>query len=197
MQARNRDAPTKSAETTATQRPRRAWRWALVGAMAVSAVGVGSAGVALQRYSETDAFCGLACHRAMAPQHIGHRDGTHAHARCVDCHIGQGALAHVVAKLRGADQLWGMVTNDFTRPVRMQHRGDEPMRPRCERCHDLAKLPEVHRIQALRFGYDVANRAQSVSVTLRIGNARGNDDGRRGIGWHMQKPDQVSYVAAD
>jgi hypothetical protein len=144
-----------------------------VAALGLTAAAI-AGGVSLQRYSETDAFCGLTCHRAMAPQHFAHRSGTHASVRCVECHIGSGVMAHVAAKARGTRQLWGMLANDFSRPIRMPRRAGEPMQPRCERCHDTAELPDTLRLHASRFGYDATNRAQSLHLRLHLGTRNAN-----------------------
>src|SRR5215203_1672407 len=42
-------------------------------------------------YSESQSFCGEACHTVMQPEFVAHQNGPHAKVHCVTCHVGPGA----------------------------------------------------------------------------------------------------------
>src|SRR5216684_7307998 len=42
-------------------------------------------------YTESDEFCGTACHQPMHPEYTAHGLSPHARVGCIECHVGGGA----------------------------------------------------------------------------------------------------------
>ncbi len=161
------------------------------------ALGILQGALALNRYTQSIAFCGQTCHRAMAPQHAAHLAGSHASVPCTSCHVGRGPLAHVRAKVRGAEHLWALLRGNYARPIRVSSTQHRVPSDRCIPCHSLARLPPAKLMQVPRYRYDEANSAWQASLTIRIGESKNSPHQSRGIVWHMSDPSRVSYAAAD
>src|ERR1051325_7185788 len=64
-------------------------RGTLMFAVAATSVNLGLlsfASYGAVHYSESQQFCGLACHPVMEPQFIAHQNGAHGRVPCVSCH---------------------------------------------------------------------------------------------------------------
>lgn len=133
----------------------------------------------------------------MSPQYEAHVAGPHAHVACAACHIGEGASAHVLAKLRGLQLVWAVLNDSYETPVRAVASRAEPMRERCERCHDIKKLPATRLLQVPRYPYNAASPIQLLTMTLKMGTNHGRLDETPGIGWHMARQARISFAAAD
>ena len=86
-------------------------------------------------YTESNEFCGTLCHEVMEPEHVAYQNSTHSRVRCVDCHVGSGADWYVRSKLSGLRQVYGVLTNDFNRPIETPIHNLRPARETCEKCH--------------------------------------------------------------
>ena len=81
----------------------------------VNFAGIGAAGATGVKYMSSNLFCGMACHSAMEPEYVAFQNSPHRRIECVDCHIGPGAGAALMAKLLG-------------RPVHVELSRDESIR---------------------------------------------------------------------
>ena len=86
-------------------------------------------------YTESTEFCGKLCHSVMEPEYAAYQRSPHAHVDCVECHIGSGASWFVKAKISGLRQVWGVLANDFHRPIPTPIDNLRPARDPCEQCH--------------------------------------------------------------
>ncbi len=68
-------------------------------------------------YMDTTTFCGLTCHRVMAPEFTAHGNSPHARVDCVACHIGPGASWFVRSKLSGTAQVFYTIFGTYPRPI--------------------------------------------------------------------------------
>ncbi len=86
-------------------------------------------------YTESVEFCGTLCHEVMEPEHIAYNNSPHARVKCVECHVGEGASWYMRSKLSGLRQVYGVLTNDFSRPIGVPIHNLRPARETCEKCH--------------------------------------------------------------
>lgn len=117
---------------------RRLWsRWygklLLIGAVAVVALAVAS--VAAASFTESDHFCGTACHE-MGPYYETWQDSRHSDVDCVRCHIQPGAVEFVKAKVSALREVYIHFTGQVKAPIAVtRHVPDST----CEPCHAPGK----------------------------------------------------------
>lgn len=142
---------------------------------------------------ESRQFC-ASCH-VMTPEERAFEQGPHAGLRCVDCHVGDGALGFVNAKLQGTRQLWQVITGDVHLPIESPIASGRmiPSAETCEACHwtDRPGGASLKLIQ--RYGEDEANTLETTLLTMNVGGP-----GMGGIhGAHYGAGVEVRFVAAD
>jgi hypothetical protein len=142
---------------------------------------------------ESRQFCG-SCH-VMTPESRSFEVGSHAGIRCVDCHVGDGALGFVNSKLQGTRQLWQVLTDAVHLPIQSPIASGRmiPSAETCESCHwkDLPAGPSVKLIQ--RYAEDEANTPETTLLTMNVGGS-----GQGGIhGAHHGAGVEIRFVAAD
>ncbi|MGH9242690.1 MAG: hypothetical protein ACRD3G_31965, partial [Vicinamibacterales bacterium] len=69
----------------------------LIAATFVNLAIVSMASFGAVEYTESQAFCGQACHTVMEPEFVAHQSGTHGSVHCVTCHVGPGAGGFLTA----------------------------------------------------------------------------------------------------
>jgi nitrate/TMAO reductase-like tetraheme cytochrome c subunit len=146
------------------------------------------------RYTESNQFCGQACHTPMKPEYTAYQKSPHARVDCVECHVGHGAGAYVKAKLNGVHQLVGVITGDYHRPIKTPVANMRPAQETCAQCHwpekNSGRLDKTYH----HFLADETNTAFSVRLSLNVG---GGDPHPGGIHWHMNLANKVEYIATD
>jgi hypothetical protein len=148
-------------------------------------------------YSESQQFCGQACHAVMEPEFTAHQSGPHAQVHCVACHVGPGAGGFISAKLNGTRQLWLASTGTFNRPIPTPIESMPDVRTSCEQCHwpdrfvgDKVKVLYEH-------ANDEANTETKTTVRLHVGGPVSGSGSGTGIHWHMNRANEIEYVALD
>ncbi|MET0167961.1 MAG: NapC/NirT family cytochrome c [Vicinamibacterales bacterium] len=148
-------------------------------------------------YSESQQFCGQACHAVMEPEFTAHQSGPHARVHCVACHVGPGPGGFVAAKLNGTRQLWLASTGTFSRPIPTPLESMPDVRMSCEQCHwpdrfvgDRVKVIYEH-------ADDEANTQTMTTVRLHVGGPVTGTGSGTGIHWHMNRGNEIEYVALD
>jgi hypothetical protein len=148
-------------------------------------------------YSESQSFCGQACHSVMSPEFIAHQSGPHARVHCVTCHVGPGTGAFLSAKLSGTRQLALVARGNFHRPIPTPLENLPATEVTCEQCHwpdryvgDVTKVFYEH-------ADDEANTQTKTTVRLKVGGPIAGTGGGSGIHWHMNRANVVEYVALD
>jgi hypothetical protein len=149
------------------------------------------------QYTESQAFCGQACHAVMEPEFVAHQMGTHGRVHCVACHVGPGAGGFLTAKLNGTRQLALAVTGNHARPIPTPIEGLPSVANSCESCHrpdrfvgDVIKVFYEH-------ADDEANTQTKTTVRLHVGGPIAGSGSGAGIHWHMNRANVVEYVATD
>lgn len=145
--------------------------------------------------TESPAFCGKTCHTPMEPEATAYELGAHARVPCVSCHVGEGASHYVKSKVAGMEQLWGVLTNSYERPIPTPVKGLRPARETCEQCHWPAKFWGSQLYQRAHFRYDEKNTPEQLTLLIKTGGGGGGYD--TGIHWHMLVENKVEYAAED
>jgi hypothetical protein len=149
------------------------------------------------QYTESQAFCGQACHTVMEPEFVAHQLGNHGRVHCVACHVGPGAGGFLSAKLNGTRQLALAVTGGYSRPIPTPIEGLPSVANSCESCHrpdrfvgDVIKVFYEH-------ADDEANTQTKTTLRLHVGGPIAGAGSGSGIHWHMNRANVVEYVATD
>jgi nitrate/TMAO reductase-like tetraheme cytochrome c subunit len=149
------------------------------------------------RYTESPAFCGTLCHQVMGPEYTAYKLSPHARVGCVECHVGTGATWYLRSKLSGVHQVYGVITNDYPRPIPTPVANLRPAQETCEQCHWPEKYWGTQLKTFDHFQYDETNTP--VEVRMLINTGGGNTEGALtgGIHWHMNIANEITYVATD
>jgi len=140
---------------------------------------------------ETNAFCGLACHSVMQPEHTAHQRSPHSRVHCVDCHIGPGADWFVKSKLDGAWQMVAVTLNIYPRPIETPLHELRPARDTCEQCHWPTKfVGDKLKIETV-FDEDENNTELKNAILLKVGGLEGRASS--GIHWHVDPDIEIRY----
>lgn len=161
----------------------------------VNVLFLGLGGARMLSFMDTPEFCGTACHQVMQPEWVAYQNSPHAHVKCVECHVGEGAEALIDAKLNG---LWQVVSATFElyeRPIPTPVHQLRPARETCEHCHWPEKFYGERIVTRERFAFDEASTPQFTTLALKVGGGAGQQAGT--IHWHVAEANEVRYQAAD
>jgi hypothetical protein len=140
---------------------------------------------------DSTAFCGLACHAVMQPEHTAHQRSPHSRVGCVDCHIGPGADWFVKSKMDGAWQLVAVALDIYPRPIQTPLHDLRPARDTCEQCHWPTKfVGDKLKIETV-YEEDENNTELRNAVLLKVGGLHGRESS--GIHWHVDPNIQIRY----
>jgi hypothetical protein len=178
---------------------RRRWGSNLLGVVAlltvVNILFLGVGGARMLHFMDEPEFCGTACHQVMNPEWVTYQDSPHAHVRCVDCHVGEGAEALVDAKLNGLWQIISATFRLYEKPIPTPVHNLRPARETCEKCHWPDKV-YGDRIKTIEtFALDEASTPSYTTLALKVGAGRGEAQGT--IHWHIAPENEVRYQATD
>ena len=148
-------------------------------------------------YSESDAFCGEACHSVMKPEYVAYKAGAHARVGCVHCHVGPGAGWYVRSKLSGAYQLYSVTFNKFPRPITTPVHNLRPAPETCEQCHWPEKFFGAQLKVFNHYAYDEKNSHRQTRMLLNVGGGSPSTGQVAGIHWHMNIANTVDYISTD
>lgn len=146
-------------------------------------------------YTESNEFCGTLCHEVMEPEHVAYQNSTHSRVRCVDCHVGSGADWYVRSKLSGLRQVYGVLTNDFNRPIETPIHNLRPARETCEKCHWPEKFYARSFRQSKHFLTDSMNTEWNIGMQMKTGPEHSALGLSEGIHWHINPNVQIEYVS--
>lgn len=169
----------------------------VVVATAINVVILSVASFGAVHYSESEQFCGQACHTPMTPEFTAHGVGPHANVTCVSCHVGPGARGFIAGKMAGTRQLYLFTRGTFHRPIPTPVHNLPAVEGTCLTCHwadrnigDIEKTIYEH-------ADDEANTPTATSLLLHVGGARAGTGSGKGIHWHANPTNIVEYVATD
>jgi hypothetical protein len=148
-------------------------------------------------YSESDAFCGEACHSVMKPEYVAYKAGAHARVGCVHCHVGPGAGWYVRSKLSGAYQLYSVSFDKFPRPITTPVHNLRPAPETCEQCHWPEKFFGAQLKVFNHYAYDAKNTLRQTRMLLNVGGGSPTTGQVAGIHWHMNIANKIDYISTD
>ena len=167
----------------------------LGGATVLNVAIMGTATFKGMEYMDSNDFCGLACHKVMAPEYNAYLGATHSHAGCASCHIGEGSGAFVRAKLSGVRQLVAFTRNNYSRPVPSPVHNLRPASETCEHCHFPERvIGDTLRMRRL-YAEDEHNTSSVTVLTMKVGGGTGET--ASGIHGRHLGDVRITYVTAD
>ncbi|MBF0489039.1 MAG: NapC/NirT family cytochrome c [Candidatus Omnitrophica bacterium] len=146
-------------------------------------------------YTESDRFCGVACHQIMNPEYVAHMHSSHAKIKCVECHIGSGAGWYVHYKMAGVRMLLKKIQGTYARPIPTPVTTLRPAKEICEECHWPGKTYNAIQIKRTYFADDPSKTPKwTIQLLMHIG---GKSKDSSGIHAHMYNDNEVYYAADD
>jgi hypothetical protein len=130
------------------------------------------------QYMDSVEFCGLTCHRVMAPEYTTYINSPHARVKCVGCHI--GAIAGV-----------------YPRPIPIPIKDLRPVRQNCEQCHWPKQFFGSRQRMFNHYLYDEANTRWGINMLIKTGGGYRGAASVSGIHWHTDPAVKVEYRARD
>ncbi|MGW8286833.1 MAG: cytochrome c3 family protein [Desulfobulbales bacterium] len=155
--------------------------------------------VGYEGYHFTDSpyFCGMVCHKVMAPEYTAYQRSPHVKVACVECHIGPGAEWFVQAKISGLRQVLAVIADSYSRPIPAPVEHLRPARDTCEQCHWPDKFHGKKVKIFTHFTNDDQVNPEVNNIALHIGGHNPQNGEFEGIHWHVSKDVQVRYQALD
>jgi len=148
-------------------------------------------------YTESNAFCGTACHHVMGPEYTAYHQSAHSRVDCVECHVGGGATWYVRSKVTGTHQLIGVLTGKYPKPIPTPVDNLRPARETCEQCHSPEKYFGTQLKVFNHYQYDEQSTPREVRLLIKTGGGSQTTGLTGGIHWHMNLANEVTYVATD
>lgn len=152
-----------------------------------------------EAYQFTDSvqFCGLLCHRVMAPEYTTYLASPHARVSCAQCHVGPGASWFVRSKLAGLHQVYAVLFNKYPRPISTPIHNLRPAQVTCEQCHWPEQFFGAQQKKLVHFLPDEHNTEWVVNLLIKTGGGSPTTGQTEGIHWHMNIANRVEYIATD
>jgi len=149
------------------------------------------------QFTDSVAFCGLVCHKVMAPEYSTYHGSPHARVRCVDCHIGPGAGWYAKSKLSGLYQVYATIAGKYPRPIPTPIKDLRPVQEECNQCHWPQKFFGAQQREFIHYLYNKENTYWPVNMLINTGGGNPGDAQASGIHWHMNIAVKVEYAARD
>ncbi len=148
-------------------------------------------------YTDSDEFCGTICHKVMSPEFTAYQTSPHARVGCVNCHIGSGAEWYVRSKVSGLYQVYSVLFNKYSKPIPTPIENLRPAQETCEKCHWPNKFYRQKEVEKTYFLSDENNSKWSLILLMKIGGGNEETGVTKGIHWHMNIANEISYLAID
>jgi nitrate/TMAO reductase-like tetraheme cytochrome c subunit len=147
--------------------------------------------------TETNSFCGEACHVPMEPQYRAYEHSAHAKVACVACHVGPGAGNYIRTKVSGVRQLWHTIRGDFNRPIRLHNVNQRPAEETCQSCHWSQKHTGDLQKTYKRFMADEDNTPFTIQMIMKVGGSNPVHGPVEGIHSHMNVDNRIEFISLD
>ena len=148
-------------------------------------------------HMESDNFCGQSCHTAMEPEYTLYANSPHAKVGCVQCHIGSGAGWFVRSKLSGSYQLYAVLFDKISRPIKTPITNLRPAQETCEQCHWPKQFYSAKLRSITYFTSGEKSTKWELDLLMNIGGGNKEAGPTNGIHWHMNIGNKVTYVPTD
>ncbi len=131
----------------------------------------------------------------MKSEYARYEKSPHANVECAKCHIGPGASFFVKSKIDGLRQVYAVLANTYSRPIKGPVHNLRPARETCEECHRPTSYKDnIIKIKQ-HYDNDEANTPVVSTLILKMGGWQEKTGVSEGIHWHITNP--VYYIAAD
>ncbi len=151
-------------------------------------------GLKTYEYTESAEFCGQTCH-VMESEFVRYEYSPHANVDCAKCHIGPGTSFFVKSKIDGLKQVYAVMANTYSRPIKGPVHDLRPARETCEECHTPTSFKDNVIKNIVHYDNDRDNTLVQSTLILKMGGWQENAGVGEGIHWHITNP--VYYIAAD
>ena len=148
-------------------------------------------------YTESVTFCGQTCHTPMKPEFTAFKASPHARLRCVDCHVGPGPGGYVRSKFAGVRQLFGVIFNNYSRPIATPVHNMPAAQETCAHCHWPEKFYGKQLRTFVHYAYDEQNTFGQTRMLVNVGGGSPASGPVTGIHWHMNLANEITYIATD
>ncbi len=148
-------------------------------------------------FTESNTFCGKLCHVVMEPEYTAYQHSPHAKVHCIECHVGSGVSFYVKSKLSGVRQVFGVLFNNYERPIKTPLENLRPAREVCEACHWPEKFYGAQLLQIPYYRYDEENTSDQISLMVKTGGGDVEHGLSTGIHWHMIIDNTIEFAATD
>ena len=153
-------------------------------------------GYSAVHYMDSDRFCGLTCHKVMAPEYTAYQNSPHSHVGCSGCHIGAGASWFVKAKISGVSQLFHVLLNNYPEPIPSPVENLRPARETCEECHWPQRFSGD--VFSVRTSYTSTEQNEAAYTVLLLKVGGHTWKGGVGIhGAHLDPKSSIVYTSTD
>ncbi len=146
-------------------------------------------------FSESVTFCGEVCHSVMKPEFVAYNASSHARVRCVECHVGGGAEWYLRAKFNGVRQLWGVITDDYNKPIQTPVHNMRNANETCAKCHWSEKFYGDQLRVFNHFGFDEKSSLNQTRMLIKVGGGNPATGEATGIHWHMNLGNEITYIS--
>ncbi len=148
-------------------------------------------------FTESVTFCGEVCHTVMKPEFVAYNATSHANVKCVECHVGGGAEWYLRSKFTGVRQLWGVITDNYNKPIQTPVHNMRPANDTCAKCHWSEKFYGDQLKVFNHYGYDENNSLNQTRMLIKVGGGNPETGQATGIHWHMNLGNEVTYGYSD
>lgn len=159
----------------------------------INVIFIGAVGGRTLHFMDEAHFCGTACHSVMGPEWATYQASPHAHVKCVECHVGEGAHALINAKLNGAWQMISASLRLYESPIPTPVHTLRPARETCEKCHWPDKFHGNIIVNRIHFDTDEQNTPRYTTLLMKVGTGQGG--AAAGSHWHVAPENEVRYAS--
>ena len=146
-------------------------------------------------YTESNEFCGTLCHTVMSPEYTAYQQSSHAHVKCVECHVGEGADWYVRSKLSGLYQVYSVLFDKYPEPIPTPIHNLRPAMETCEKCHWPNKFYSNRLVNIRSYLADTFNTECNVTLKMKTASSISANRHNEGIHWHINPKIKVEYIA--
>ncbi len=145
---------------------------------------IGSAGIATWEYSNSDQFCGQACHQVHPQEPFAHSViSQHSQVSCVECHIGRmGFLESAIEKAGHIKHAWSLIVG-YDRPL--YSTSLTSAEKSCVSCHPKDTAHHHNSIRTIKhYDQDAKNTEHKTSLIMRTMGRSFGKETRLDMNWH-------------
>ncbi len=146
-------------------------------------------------YTESNEFCGTLCHSVMSPEYTAYQQSSHAHVKCVECHVGEGADWYVRSKLSGLYQVYSVTFNKYPKPIPTPIHNLRPARETCEKCHWPNKFYSNRIVNIRSYLADTFNTECNITLKMKTAASISTSGHSEGIHRHINPKVKIEYIA--